>query len=120
MAAEAAPERTVWPTEERAEVNSDMVTDFTPLAKTFRMIIRNSVSCVHCGEVVGCTQRSVDAWVEHKCDDSDFAIAGGAEHLDRMGSPTDYQESSAFQTVVALHKVYNPTGQHYFGPNETG
>lgn len=80
------------------------------------MIIRNSVECAHCGEIVACSHMKVDAWAQHKCDEADFAISGGTEHVDRIGSPTDYVETSVFQCVAAVHWSANRFGVKYIGP----
>lgn len=107
----AAPEIT----EDKAEVSSDIVWP-RPLGRLVRLIVRNSVACCHCGEVVACTQMSPKTWVEHICDDTQFAIRGGTEATERSGSNVDYTESTRYENVIAVGHIHNPTGQGYFPP----
>lgn len=102
-------------TEEIIEVSSDIVYP-KPLGRLVRMIVRNSVSCVHCGEVLACTIQPLDSWVEHLCDDAQFGIRGGCERTERMGSNNDYSESCVYQNVVALGSVHNTLGKTFFPP----
>lgn len=72
------------------------------------MIVRNSAECAHCGEVVTCTAKFPAEWVTHRCDDGSFSIGGGAREMKRMGSTTDYQETTVYQNVIAVSCSANP------------
>lgn len=84
-----------------------------------RMIVRNSATCVHCGEVMGCTHIDPQVWVTHRCDDATFAIRGGNQVSERSGSLVDYDDTSVYQNVIALSCVYNAGGDKFFLPEES-